>query len=87
MFKKAIELDPSYAAAYAALGWVYLQEWQLQWTRDPEDLERAFELAQKAIALDDSLANCHSLLSQIVPLEEEVRPGDRRGRTGGRARP
>jgi len=64
-FKKAIQIDPKYAAAYMALGWVYLQEWQLQWTRDSEDLERAFELAQQAIALDDSLANCHSLLGQV----------------------
>src|SRR2546430_11993278 len=45
-----------YAMAYAALGWAHLQAWQFQWSRDPETLERAFELAQQAIAHDDSLA-------------------------------
>jgi adenylate cyclase len=65
MFVRAVELDPKYAAAYAALGWALLQEWQFQWSRNPETLQRALELAQKAIAHDDSLAEPHSLLSQI----------------------
>ena len=71
MFRKAIELDPKYAGAYTELGWAHLQAWQFQWTRDPEDLERAFDLAQQAIALDDSLAACHSLLSQVYLWKKE----------------
>jgi adenylate cyclase len=71
MFKKAIELDPKYAGAYTELGWAHLQAWQFQWTRDPDDLERAFDLAQQALALDDSLAACHSLLSQVYLWKKE----------------
>jgi len=71
MFKKAIEMDPKYAGAYTELGWAHLQAWQFQWTRDPNDLERAFDLAQQALALDDSLPACHSLLSQIYLWKKE----------------
>jgi len=62
MFEHAIELDPTYAAAFAALGGTYFLDWGLQWSQDPQSLERAFELAQKAIDLDGSLPNAHTLL-------------------------
>jgi adenylate cyclase len=64
-FEKAIELDPQYADAYARLGWTYLGEWVLQWSQDPQTLERAFVLEQKAITLDDSLPVAHSILSYV----------------------
>jgi TolB-like protein/predicted Zn-dependent protease len=65
MFEKAIELDPQYAEAYAALGWTHWMEWVLQWSQDPQSLERAFELAQKALALDDSLPLAHMVLGYV----------------------
>jgi adenylate cyclase len=65
MWEKAIELDPTYAVAYAALGSTYWQEWVWQWSPDPQNLERAFELAQKAVALDDSLPAAHGLLGYV----------------------
>jgi adenylate cyclase len=71
LFMRAVELDPDSGGAYQALGWNYLKAWQLQWSRDPETLERAFELAELAIARDDSLAGCHSLLSQVLLWRKE----------------
>jgi adenylate cyclase len=65
MFEKAIELDPTYAEAYTRLGFLYNQGWAAQWSQDPQTLDRALELAQKAIALDDSLPRAHSLLSYV----------------------
>jgi adenylate cyclase len=65
MFRRALALDPQYATAYVALGWAHLQGWTLQWSQDPQTLQRAFELAQQAIARDDSLALAHRLLSQV----------------------
>ena len=65
MFEKALALDPQYAEAYAWLGITYVMEWGLQWSQDPQALERAFELAQKAVALDDSLPNAHEALGRV----------------------
>ena len=62
---KARDLDPGYARAYEGLSWVQLQSWQLLWSTDPQSLERARELAERAIALDDTLAGSHHLLGQI----------------------
>ena len=62
MFEKAIELDPKYAAAYAFLGMIHMQEWTFLWSQDPQSLEQGFELAQKAIAMDDSLSLAHIVL-------------------------
>jgi TolB-like protein/Tfp pilus assembly protein PilF len=63
MFEKAVELDPTYASAYAALGHTYFTEYLWGWDRRPQVIERAHDLAQRALALDDSLPASHSLLS------------------------
>ncbi len=74
MYEKALALDPQYAEAYAWLGVTYLQEWLFQWSPDPQNLERAFALAQKALALDDSLPAAHQLLSQIYLVKKQYDP-------------
>jgi tetratricopeptide (TPR) repeat protein len=65
MFERAVALDPQYASAYANIGLTYLIDWEAQWDTDPQILGRADELAQKAIALDDSLPGAHGILGQI----------------------
>ncbi len=65
MFEKAIGLDPKYARAYAALGYSYWVAWAHQWSHDPHFLDRALQLEQQTIALDDSLAFAHMALGQI----------------------
>src|SRR5262249_111995 len=65
MFEQALELDPQYAEAYAWLGMTYLMEWGFQWSQDPQTLERAYELGQKAVALDNSLPLAHQALGRI----------------------
>jgi len=65
MFEHAIELAPTYAEAYARLGLTYWQDWFFQWDQDAQNQERAFELVQKSIALDDSLPMAHSLLGTV----------------------
>jgi adenylate cyclase len=71
LFVKALDLDPGYARAYMGLSWAHLQSWQFGWSADPESLERARELAERAIALDDTLALAHSLLGQIYLWRKE----------------
>jgi tetratricopeptide (TPR) repeat protein len=66
MFEQALALDPQYAAAYAALGWAYFNEWFFLWTTDlAQSLEQAFEMAQRAMALNNSLSNPHLLLGTL----------------------
>jgi adenylate cyclase len=66
MYEKAIELDPKYAGVYAGLGQTYWLDWSYQWNTDrAQSLERAFELGQRAVALDDSLSLPHQVLSQV----------------------
>jgi adenylate cyclase len=65
MFKRAIDLDPKFAAAYALLGWARSQEWTLGWSQDPQPLENAYELAQRAITLDESLPLSHAILAEV----------------------
>ena len=60
-----------YAPAYMSLGWTYWLEWTWQWSRDPQTLERAFALAQKAKALDGSLASIRILLGWIYPRQKQ----------------
>jgi tetratricopeptide (TPR) repeat protein len=81
MFEKAIEQDPTYAEAYTSLGFIYNQRWYTQWSQDPQTRDRALELAQKAIALDDSLPRAHSLLSVVYwgkgQFERAIAEGER----------
>ena len=63
MFKKAIELDHDYGAAYMALGWAYFMDATSGWTEfSAQAMQRAQDLAQKALSLEDSNANSHGLL-------------------------
>jgi adenylate cyclase len=66
MFEKAVDLDPRYAGAYAWLGGTYFADWTHRWNKDrAQSLERAFELAQRAATLDDSLPLPHWVLSRV----------------------
>ena len=72
MYEKAIELDPRYAAAYAGLGWTYFLDWFFQWNPNrAQSLERAFALAQRAVALDDSLPGSHQLLGRVYVWQKQ----------------
>ena len=62
MAERAIELDPHYAGGYVAMSWVYFHQWLWQWSPDPSALERSAEMAQRAIALDDSEPGVHPTL-------------------------
>jgi adenylate cyclase len=64
--EKAIKLDPKCATAYASLGLTYWTAAWNQWSENRQaDLERASQLVQKALALDDSNSLALVLLSYI----------------------
>jgi adenylate cyclase len=71
MFEKAIELDPRYADAYANLGMSYVLSYLWQWEKDPGLLDRAAELANKSIALDDSESLAYSVRGWVAAVKGE----------------
>jgi tetratricopeptide (TPR) repeat protein len=81
MFERAIELDPTFAGAYAVLSHTHWRDWRNQWSEDPQALERALEAAKKAVALDDSLPLAHTFLAWVhvfrKQYEEAIAEGQR----------
>ena len=72
MFEKAIALDPQYPTPYAMLGWTYLNDVFLGWSKSPrESMKRAVASAQKCIALDDSFPAAHGLLSWVYMMKRQ----------------
>jgi adenylate cyclase len=72
MFKKAIELDPAYATAYAALAESYVQMMNYGWTEFPARTgQKALDLVNKALTLDKSSAAAHALLGSAYVYQEE----------------
>jgi adenylate cyclase len=64
--EEAIVLDPNFAWAYVSLGWTHYMDVRFGWGESPaKSLQKASELAQKALAMDDSIDTAHSLLGSI----------------------
>jgi TolB-like protein/Flp pilus assembly protein TadD len=72
MFEKALALDPQYAEAYAHLSGTYWLD--SFWNPEPQNLERAFALGQKAIALDDTLPAPHFWLGLAYQRKNQYEP-------------
>ena len=65
-YRRAIELDPNFAEAYAALALTYLDDWRRRWGISREAaISRAIELAQKAIEIDPNVPQAHFALGYI----------------------
>jgi adenylate cyclase len=72
MFEKAIALDPQYAYAHVGLGEYYLDTVEYGWTEFSEKaLDRAFDLAQKALILDQSNAAANTLLGSVFAFKAQ----------------
>ena len=65
LYEKAIELDPGYARAYALLAINIAVEWERDLDAPDSLLDRALELARKAVALDENDSACHSALGLV----------------------
>jgi adenylate cyclase len=66
LFQRAIDLDPNYADAYAALAGSYYEAVVSGWSEfRAEDLERAEALAQKALAFNPATTRAYHVLSFI----------------------
>jgi adenylate cyclase len=70
--EEAISMCPENPVGYSQLAMVYHRDYVLGNTKSPrETLEKAIELAQKALAMDDFLPYPHNLLSIIYPFKRK----------------
>jgi adenylate cyclase len=82
MFEEAFALDPQSPMAHTMLGWTHQMDVWFGSSESPEkSMERASELAQKAIALDETQDSPHSLLCHMYLMkrqyEEAIAEGER----------
>jgi TolB-like protein/class 3 adenylate cyclase len=65
LFDEAIELDPTFAAAYAEKSVTYFSNFIMPMSQDPKVLEAALEEAERAVVLDDSLPLARARLGWV----------------------
>ena len=71
-YRKAIELDPTYGRAYGALAYTLVLDYRHGWTDTPmQNLERALELAQKAVSFDDAIPQTYWSLGYVYLRRKE----------------
>ncbi len=76
MIEEAIAMCSENPMGYVYLGWVYHHDYWLGNTKSPrETLEKSMELAQKALAMDDSLSDAHDLLCVLYISKREYEKG------------
>jgi adenylate cyclase len=72
MVEEAIAMCPENPMGYSMLGMVYLADYWLGNTKSPrETIDKGIELAQKALAMDDSLAGLHGVLTGLYIAKKE----------------
>ena len=72
MLEEVVRLDPNYAMAYMTLAHTHALDISYGTSRSSkESLKRALELVNKAIELDDSLAEAHSILGFISMMKRQ----------------
>ena len=79
--EEAIDLDPDWPNAYWTLGATYLMDVFYGLTKTPDkSIEKAYELAQKMVALDEKLGFTHHGLSVIFTLKKQLEKAIEHGR-------
>ena len=82
-FRRALELEPHSAAAYAGLSMCFGYECDLLLTEDyAESLARHIELAQRAVAIDESDSRGHYAMSCALMLSHKYEQADQHAARG-----
>ena len=74
LFTKAIEIDPSYGFAHALLAIMYASSWADDPSNSDVVLQEAYDLAKRAVELDDNESTCFSILAQVCLLRRSFDP-------------
>lgn len=64
-FRRAVERDPNFATAWAAIADLWLFRGRFRNSSPKEQFDKAREAAMKAVALDPGLADGHAALAQV----------------------
>jgi adenylate cyclase len=76
LVEEATAMDPGYAYPYLLLGWTHYMDIYYRTSKSPkQSMSHAFELAQKALSIDSSLAPAHILLAYIYLLKKQYEKG------------
>lgn len=76
IFEEVIALDPKYAIAYRFLSGTHHADLAFGTSKSPkQSIARAIELAKRAIAIDDSLAEAHGFLGFLYTLTGQYEKG------------
>ena len=74
--EEAIAMDPEYAFAYTTLSRTHVVDVWLRTTKSPrESFTTAMDLADKALSIDDSLADAYDILGNILVLKRNYDQG------------
>ncbi len=68
LLEMAVEKDPHFAAAYAHLTFPYQTGWTMMWPDHEDGLDRALQVSEKAVALENTLGMGHCRLGKTSPL-------------------
>src|SRR5262249_26737524 len=67
MYRRAIEIDPNFAAPYAGMSLATISEYVSDWATDPEEaLDEAERWARRALELDDQEPVSHMALGSLM---------------------
>jgi TolB-like protein/DNA-binding winged helix-turn-helix (wHTH) protein/Tfp pilus assembly protein PilF len=69
-FQRSIARDPRFASAYSALAYAYLVSGSWAFMNPRDAFPKAKEAARKAVELDDSLAEAHVTLCEVLHVYE-----------------
>jgi DNA-binding winged helix-turn-helix (wHTH) protein/TolB-like protein len=74
MYRKAIELDPAFARAYAGLALTHADDYRNQWTGDgKQSLATALRLAETALQMDPDIPDVYGVLGYIRAVQHDYR--------------
>jgi len=70
--EEAIAFDPEYSVPYNILAWTHMLDAMLGTSKSPrESIAKAFKLAQKVLAMDETDARAHTLLGNVYGFKRE----------------
>ena len=71
-FEQAVELDPGYVWAWVRLAWTHVVAGRPGWSQSPsESLEKAFEISEKVLAMDESDSDVKALSGLVCLLKDQ----------------